>query len=173
MTHGPLGRLEPHGERWQLQFVRTLAHPPEKVWRALTEPEHIRAWFPADIEGERAAGAALRFVFREDEGPTLDGEMLVYDPPSVLEYRWDKELLRFELRPNDDGAATVLTFLNTFDDLGKAARDAAGWHACLDALACDLAGEPAPEKRWAEVHPLYVEAFGPEAASTGPPDGAA
>ena len=104
-----------------------------KVWRALTEPEHLKKWFPSDIEGERAAGAKLRFVFREGEGPTMDGEMLAFDPPSLMEMRWGDEILRFELRPEGDGS--VLEFTNIFDELGKAARDAAGWHACLDLLA--------------------------------------
>lgn len=36
---------------------------------------------------------------------------------------------------------------------GKAARDGAGWHTCLD--------------------PGYVERFGPEGATVGPPDGTA
>jgi len=47
------GRLEQAGDRWQLHFTRRLPHPPEKVWRALTEPEHLKEWFPNDIEGER------------------------------------------------------------------------------------------------------------------------
>ena len=167
-----LGELDRNGDRWELRFTRTLAHPPEKVWRAITEPEHLRAWFPADIEGERAAGAPLRFVFREDEGPPIDGEMVAYDPPSVLELRWGDELLRFELRA--EGAGTVLTFVNTFDELGKAARDAAGWHACLDVLEHVVAGTTAPwdpQERWGDVHPRYVEALGPEAATIGPPEG--
>lgn len=165
------GDLAPVGDRWQLRFTRTLRHPPEKVWRALTEPEHLQAWFPARIDGERAAGAPLRFVFEEDEGPALEGEMLVYDPPSLLELRWDDDVLRFELRP--DGDRTVLTFLATFDEHGRAARDGAGWHACLDLLEHHLDGGPAPERpegRWAEVHPRYVERFGPEASTIGPPD---
>lgn len=49
--------------RWRLRFVRTLPHPAEKVWRALTEPAHLAHWFPSTIDGERAAGAPLRFVF--------------------------------------------------------------------------------------------------------------
>src|SRR5438105_10315698 len=53
------GELERAGDRWLLRFVRRLPHPPEKVWRALTEPEHVAAWFPADIEGERRSGAPL------------------------------------------------------------------------------------------------------------------
>ena len=71
-----------------------------------------------------------------------DGEMLTFDPPARLEFRWGEERLRFELAPEGDGC--VLTFVNTFDDLGKAARDAAGWHVCLDVLGHYLAGETPP-----------------------------
>src|SRR2546430_6015265 len=42
------------------------------------------------------------------------------------------------LRGDRQGARA---FVNTFDQVGKAARDAAGWHACLDVLACRLSGE--------------------------------
>ena len=164
------GTLERRGGRWRLRFMRRLPHPPEKVWRALTEPEHLAAWFPAAIEGERAAGAPLRFVHRDGRGPALDGEMLACDPPSLLELRWGDETLRFELRP--DGAGTLLVFVDTFDQIGKAARDAAGWHACLDVLACHLDGESppwTPAGRWQQVHEGYVARFGPEAATIGPP----
>lgn len=165
------GQLEQGDGRWQLRFTRRLPHPPEKVWRALTEPEHLAAWFPTTIEGERAAGALLRFEFPGGEAPAFDGEMVAYEPPSLLELRWGPgDTLRFVLRPDGDG--TVLTFVNAFDELGKAARDAAGWHACLDLLGYRLAGgKPpwAPSERWAAVHPSYVERFGPEAAAVGPP----
>jgi uncharacterized protein YndB with AHSA1/START domain len=167
------GELEQRNGRWQVRFVRRLAHPREKVWRAITAPEHLATWFPFDIEGERSAGAPLRFVFREDEGPPFEGEMIVFDPPSVMELSWEgDERVRMELERDGDG--TVLTFVNTFDELGKAARDAAGWHARLDLLEYELTGEkPPPEsgERWAEVHPAYVERFGPEAATIGPPEG--
>jgi uncharacterized protein YndB with AHSA1/START domain len=164
------GQLEQSGDRWRLRFTRKLTHPPEKVWRALTEPEHLAAWFPTDIEGERASGAPLRFRFRNGEGPTIDGQMITYDPHSVLEFQWGGgETLRFELRPDGDG--TYLTFLNTFDQLGKASRDAAGWHVSLDALEDRLDGRtPAstPTERWRDVHQSYVERFGPEASTIGP-----
>ena len=140
------------------------------MWRALTEAEHVSAWFPADIIGERRAGASLRFVFREDEGPELPGELRVFEPVELLEFTWDDEVLRFELR-EDEGGGTVLRFVNTFDDVGKAARDAAGWHACLDALDADLAGVPPTPNGWDEVHPHYVARFPAEAATVGPPDG--
>lgn len=166
------GRLVRAGERWQLRFERRLAHPPEKVWRALTEAEHLTVWFPANIEGDRAAGAKLRFVFRNGEGPPSDGEMLVYDPPSALEFRWEDETLRFDLRPEGEGC--VLTFVDTFDELGKASRDGAGWHVCLEVLEYHLAGQEPPRSNkvhWQDVHEVYVERFGPEASTIGPPEG--
>ncbi|HEV8296451.1 MAG TPA: SRPBCC family protein [Acidimicrobiales bacterium] len=167
------GHLERIDDRWQLRFTRRLPHPPEKIWRALTEPEHLAAWFPTKIIGDRVAGASLRFEFPNNEGPAFDGKMVIFDPPSTLEMRWGDDVLRFDLRA--DGDHTVLTFVDTFDEHGRAARDAAGWHSCLDLLGYHLAGEDPPwqpEERWAEVHPGYVEEFGPEAATIGPPPSA-
>jgi uncharacterized protein YndB with AHSA1/START domain len=159
--------------RWRLRFTRTLAHPQTKVWRALTEPEQLASWFPTTIEGERAAGAGLRFSFPETmEIEPIDGEMLAYDPESLIEFRWGPDVVRIELRPVSEG--TELTLLDTLEERGKAARDGAGWHACLDALEAALAGDGDSRSQmntWAEVHPRYVESFGPEAATIGPPEG--
>ena len=166
------GRLVEKDGRWQLRFTRRLARPPDEVWRALTEPEDLAAWFPTTIEGERRTGAALRFRSREGD-PTIEGQMIRYDPPSVLELRWgDDETLHFELQPDGDG--TLLTFIDTFDQLGKAARDGAGWHVCLDALAYHLAGQVPPwtqQQHWRDVHAAYLERLGPEASTIGPPEG--
>ena len=154
-----------------LRFVRDLPHPPEKVWRALTEPDHLAVWFPHDMIGERVAGARLRFVSRDDDTPEFTGEMLVVDAPRVLEYLWGDDRLRFELAPTAQG--TRLTFTDTFAELGKAARDGAGWHECLDRLPDAIEGR-VPEwswgDRWAAVHDYYVRRFGPEAATIGPPE---
>ena len=165
------GRLEETDGTLQLRFERTLAHPPEKVWRALTEAEHLDAWFPTTIEGDLRAGAELRFQHRYRDLPPMEGEMIACEPPSVLEFRWGPDTLRFVLEP--DGAGTRLTLTDTLEELGKAARDGAGWHVCLDQLAIHLDGEePAwtSVERWTEVHPAYVEEFGPEAATIGPPE---
>jgi uncharacterized protein YndB with AHSA1/START domain len=168
------GKLEQLGDRWQLGFVRTLPHPPEKVWQALTEAGHLKAWFPTNIVGDRAAGAHLRFEFANNEAPAFDGEMFTYDPPKRLEFRWGPDTLRFELEPAGDGC--TLTLVDVLEEKGKAARDGAGWHVCLEALAHDLDGDPearAQMERWDEVHPGYVERFGPDAATVGPPEGGA
>lgn len=51
-TKAPLGRVHP-GDPPALEFVRRLAHPMERVWRALTEREHLLSWMPCDIIGDR------------------------------------------------------------------------------------------------------------------------
>ena len=116
-------------------------------------------------------GAPLRFEFEKNEAPPFDGEMLAFEAPSVMELRWGDEVLRFVLGP--DGDDTVLTLTVSFDELGKVARDGAGWHACLDLLRWEIAGAPAPVSsadRWKQLNPLYVERFGPEASTIGPPE---
>jgi uncharacterized protein YndB with AHSA1/START domain len=169
-THEHFGVLERGAGEVTLRFVRRLPHPPGKVWRALTEQDHLAAWFPTTIEGERAAGSRLRFSFPGMQAPPFDGEMLAFDPPELMELMWGDERLRFELAP--DGAGTLLTFTASFAELGKAARDGAGWHVCLDLLGYDLGGAKAPwarSDRWRVVHGEYVARFGPEAAIIGPP----
>jgi uncharacterized protein YndB with AHSA1/START domain len=163
-----LGTLSRSGDRWTLTFTRRLAHPPEKVWRAVTDPEQMASWFPDRMEGERRAGATLRFVTAP--GDAFDGELLVFDPPTVMELLWGVDRLRIELAPDGDG--TMLTLTDTFGELGKAARDAAGWHECLDRLVASLDGASPGEwgARFGEVHPRYIERLGPEAATIGPPE---
>jgi hypothetical protein len=103
----------------------------------------------------------------------MEGEMLRYEPPSVMEFKWgDDDVLAFTLRP--DGSGTVLTLVQTFDQLGKAARDGAGWHACLDELDYHLRGEKPrwePNQHWRDLHESYVQRFGEEASTIGPPEG--
>jgi uncharacterized protein YndB with AHSA1/START domain len=169
---GRLGRLERRDGQVLVTFTRRLAYPPSTVWRALTEAEHLAAWFPTTIEGGWVAGGALRFAFPNNEAPSFGGDMLAFEPQSLMELRWGDEILRFVLEP--DGDRTVLTFTVAFDELGKVARDGAGWHACLDLLDFAIAGRVAlwsSAHRWRQVNPLYVERFGPEASRIGPPEG--
>ncbi|CAL9587499.1 hypothetical protein SUDANB121_05187 [Nocardiopsis dassonvillei] len=125
---------------WELRFRRRLAHGREKVWRALTESAHLAHWLPCDIVGERRAGAAIELPFwPSDTGPDGDGEpplhgrIRVWDPPSVFEWTWDGDVLRWELEEADGG--TLLTFTTlTVPDPEGAAGTAAGFHVCLEYL---------------------------------------
>ncbi|HEY1298752.1 MAG TPA: SRPBCC domain-containing protein [Chloroflexota bacterium] len=162
------GILESAAERWRLRFTRRLQHSPQTVWRAIVEAEHRDTWFPQRIEGDFQVGAALRFV---SEYGDFQGEVLAYEPPQMIEFTWGTDTIRLEVRPDGDGS--ILTLLDTFDEQGKAARDAAGWHVCLDALERELDGPPAsasPYEGWQAVNARYVTQFGPAASTIGPPE---
>ncbi len=100
------GTLERRGDVSVLRYERHLAHPRERVWRAITEDADLAAWFPTTIEGPRRAGAPLRFSFRQGEAEAFDGEMLAFVPPTLMELRWADDVLRFELERRGRAAST-------------------------------------------------------------------
>jgi uncharacterized protein YndB with AHSA1/START domain len=164
------GTLERAGDVAVLRYRRHLWHPRQKVWRAMTEEKHLAGWFPTTIDGPLAPGAALSFGFRELQIDPMAGEMLAFEPPALMEMRWGDDTVRFELR--EDGEHTTLDLTVTFPEYGKAARDGAGWHVCLDQLDHVVAETNAPweqHERWRSVHPGYVQRLGPAASTVGPP----
>jgi uncharacterized protein YndB with AHSA1/START domain len=153
-----------------IRVVRDYPHSPSKVWRALTEAEHLAAWFPTTIEGELTVGEPLIFSFDKVALAPMSGKVLACEPPKLLEFTWADETLRFELAAHESG--TMLGFTATFADVGKAARDCAGWHVSLDKLPAALDGSTvswSEDDRWRAIHPYYVATFGPEASTEGPP----
>lgn len=123
-----------------LRFERHLAHPPEKVWRALTEPAHLSAWYPMQVvDLDLRAGGAIRF--RDEEGTEFRGEVTEVNPPKHFAFReYDPETgehdARFELAP--DGEGCVLVFTHSFVPGDWAAQVETGWNRCLDALPAVL-----------------------------------
>lgn len=168
-TEDRYGTLDTRDGRAIVAFTRRLPHPRDTVWQAVTEEKHLAAWFPTSIDGERATGATLTFRFPDLDLPPMTGTMLEFDPPSTMEFTWADDVVRLELAPHGD--ATVLTLTVTMAELGKAARDAAGWHVCLDNLTTDLTGsDPSTHgDAWGPVNKTYVQRFGPEASTVGPP----
>lgn len=133
-----LGTVLREGDRLGLRFERTLRHAPEKVWRAITESEHLAQWFPCDLVGERRPRASIELVFWpahvEKYGitePVLPGQLRVYDPPAVLEFTWGGDVVRFDLAPDGEGTLLVLTTWLEDGEHEAAYRTAAGYHLCL------------------------------------------
>jgi uncharacterized protein YndB with AHSA1/START domain len=167
------GTLLDSNGHWTLRFERQLRHPIEKVWRAISEPEHRDAWFPQRIVGPFEVGAAVQFV--DDPNMPAEGfggRWTAIEPPDLLELEWGTDRLRIELTATDGGCHLV--FSDQLTDAEHAARTASGWHACLDALAAELDGRPIPEldeARWNEIHDAYLLAMpGPRHAWGQTPD---
>jgi uncharacterized protein YndB with AHSA1/START domain len=162
-----------------LRMERRLAHPPEKVWRALTEPAHLNQWYPFTVTAlELRAGG--RIAFDGGAGATVEGRVTELDPPRVFAFTQDPSAvlpregenhLRYELRPDGDGC--LLVFTHAFHDRPHAAANAAGWDACLDALEAVVDGKPVePPASLVGRHEAYVEAFGlNRGAAESTPDG--
>ncbi len=143
MSTERLGQILRDRGRYGLRYERRLGHPPEKVWRALTESDSLRHWMPADMVGERRTGADLVFPFWPAhverfgipaDQVALAGRMLAWEPPRLLEYSWDVDLLRFELEPDGDGTRLVFTTWLGETDQYPADGTAAGYHVALDQL---------------------------------------
>src|SRR5919109_1665538 len=160
--------IEVGGDRVGVRFERRLAHPPQRVWRAVTETDELAKWFPArpEIAGERRVGAGLTFVYPNNEEPPETGEIVEYEEPTLFAFTWrpgaegDPQLLRFELEPDGDGTRLVFTHELPRPDSAKVA---AGWQLCLDDLELALADTPRaefPEGRWVELHEEYATDFG-------------
>jgi uncharacterized protein YndB with AHSA1/START domain len=148
-----------------LRFERRLRHAPAKVWRAVTDPTELKHWFPAAVDAELRPGAPMRFTF-PDAAPVdggWDGEVLEVDEPKVFMFRWNQDVLRIELIPEDDGCRLVFsqTIGGGRTGLLGAGRTAAGWDSCLDQLVAQDDGTTVPERTdWLTPMAHYIERFG-------------
>jgi uncharacterized protein YndB with AHSA1/START domain len=148
--------------RLALRFERRFAHPPEKVWRAITEFDQLRAWFPAVVQFDLRPGAKLsfdltpeakrRFGLDAGQPTTTHGEITRVEPPNLLEYTWGDEILRWELEADGAGGCD-LVFTDIFDGTGGvvesgAVNMGAGWHAGLEVLEAHLDGREIDWSAW-------------------------
>lgn len=171
-----------------VRFERVLSGAaPQEVWSALTDRDGLRGWFPCSVEAERwQVGGTLTFRFPGGADLSVDGVVLECEPPRVLAYLWGEETLRFELEPltavSDAGTDTdngsrepAGTRLVLTDELAapSAARNAAGWHVCLDRLSgATSAHDPEGAQHWQRLFAAYSAAFEPVLGpQEGPPAG--
>jgi uncharacterized protein YndB with AHSA1/START domain len=148
-----LGAITTDGTGRTVRFERTLDYPADEVWSALTEPDRLEEWLTA-ATFEHREGGAVSFDF--GEGGVCGGRVLVFSPPTLLEYEWifpngDRSVVRWQLGAVDGRRATRLTLVHSLLTADMAPGYGAGWHAHLEQLAGHLAGD-VPE--WV---PLYQE----------------
>jgi len=65
---------------------REIAHPPEKIWRALTQPHLIAEWL---MKNDFKPVVGHRFNLSGDWGGVLDCEVLAIEPNETLSYTWN------------------------------------------------------------------------------------
>jgi uncharacterized protein YndB with AHSA1/START domain len=78
---------EPSAETRSVVIEREFPHPPEKLWRALTQPHLIEEWL---MKNDLKPVVGHRFNFRADYLPNgaLDCEILGVEPNKTLSYSW-------------------------------------------------------------------------------------
>ena len=81
-----------------------LAHPPEKVWAALTTAKGLSSWFGDVAEIDLRPGGAGTMTWTE-EGFTVRMRVERVEPPTVFGYTWDISGL-----PEEDPRRTYVEF---------------------------------------------------------------
>jgi uncharacterized protein YndB with AHSA1/START domain len=135
-------RIEKQGDEWTLVLVRDLRHPPAKVWKALTEPEHLREWAPFDSDSSLAtAGVTAKLTtIGAPQLHVTESKVKRADANKALELTWGGQDLRWTLEPWGDNGTRLTLWHNinkNFISMG-----ASGWHVCFDVLDRYLAGQP-------------------------------
>ena len=152
MIHGTLGMLD---ERVCLRVGLNVDHAVESVWRAVSEPDELRRWFPGAVGWTPEAGETF------EAGRALL-EVTEDDAPNHLAWTYAGQSQSFELGSEGDGYR--LAFAHVFDGLPLAAQTAAGWESYLMRLDPHLRGghptEANEHEQWSEIQELYTERFG-------------
>ncbi|MFJ4923744.1 SRPBCC family protein [Streptomyces sp. NPDC088725] len=144
--------------RTTLRMERELAHPPEKVWAALTDPVSLARWFPSEVELTLEPGGAMGFRFPGDSGPVMTGIVTDADRPRLFAFTWGDQHLSWAIAPHGDGS--LLTLEHTFGDHFGAASFASGWQLCVTMLGTLLDGGPVVAGHdEGELHEAYVRRF--------------
>lgn len=154
-------------EEWILVLERTLQHPIEDVWAALTESEQLPAWgpFATDRDLVSTGPVSLSHVNYSEENVNRQGDVLTVEAPHLLIFKWGKDILRWELSSSDDN--TILILRHRFNEYEMAPSLAAGWTLCLKGLTGILAGKQMPSMAgsnavlygWQELHDRYKKFF--------------
>lgn len=164
--------VQKDGDQWTLVLVRNLSHPPTRVWKALTEPEHLREWAPFDADRDLGhVGTATLTTVGAPTPMVSETRVTRADAPRLLEFNWGGQDIRWQLEPANGG-----TRLTLWHNINRQfiAMGAAGWHICLDVLDRSLGDHPIGRvvgadamkfKGWQRLLGEYSKQFGVEAPS--------
>jgi uncharacterized protein YndB with AHSA1/START domain len=102
------------GQTESLSFEFDLPHPPEKVWRALTDPVLLKEWLLPVVGFDLAPGTAFKFQTQAYPGwdGVVDCRMLECEPHKKISYAWSvptlETVVTFLLKPTPTGTRLFL-----------------------------------------------------------------
>ena len=99
---------KPATETLSVIVEREIPYPPEKIWRALTQPHLIAEWL---MKNDFKPVVGHRFNLRSDPQPNWNGvvdcEVLAVEPNKALSYTWGslgvKSVVTLTLTPTSTG----------------------------------------------------------------------
>ena len=124
---------------------REIPFPPEKIWRALTQPHLIEEWL---MKNDFKPVAGHRFNLRRDPQPNVsvvvDCQVLAVEPNKTLSYTWAayglESVVTWTLTPTSAGTHLRMEQSGFRPDQRQAYRGAkAGWRQFFAALEQVLA----------------------------------
>ena len=121
---------------------RDVAFPPEKIWRALTQPHLIEEWL---MKNDFNATPDSRFTLRGDWG-SVDCRVISVEPHKSLSYTWDamglESVVTWTLTPTATGTHLRMEQAGFRADQQQAFAGAQyGWQKFLSKLEEVLAQE--------------------------------
>jgi uncharacterized protein YndB with AHSA1/START domain len=94
---------KPATETLSVIVEREIPYPPEKIWRALTQPHLIEEWL---MKNDFEPVVDHRFNLRADRG-AVDCQVLAVEPNKTLSYTWDayglESVVTWTLTPTSTG----------------------------------------------------------------------
>jgi uncharacterized protein YndB with AHSA1/START domain len=99
---------KPATETLSVVVEREVPFPPEKIWRALTQPHLIEEWL---MKNDFKPAVGHRFSLRMDPQPNWNGvvdcQVLIVEPNKALSYAWGalglESVVTFTLTPTSTG----------------------------------------------------------------------
>ena len=127
-----------------------IAAPPHRVFRSLTDPAELAAWWGSDemyrttewtVDLRPGGGWSTVALGADGSRMTVDGEYLEVDPPRRLVYTWRpswddyaETTVRFDLVPTATGTRVLVTHSGFGNRAEQAAGTGEGWKRVLEWL---------------------------------------